>query len=450
MPAVILPVNPFHNKRKNIKLLTNLKNPVAEHAREDDADYILGLQHNNEEGSEKEVEEENEVNNATRRDYQINFDQEPKTMKKISNNYRREYAKEIRACHSNRLTKWCRVTSLCISIHSKCFSNTIHGPNHNEEDNSKYNHSNAFKLLKKFKKVHQLLTDEVAEGEAKVGKIPAHVDNEDNSKFLSKPGIELGNHPDPETENVLSVRSFRPANLNDSKFNAEWKDHHENWVKVPLKDGNYRWWEPKLDKYLPVNSNISSYKGFKLLEDTTATGYVNTIIIGSSHGSSKNARKKPKMVLPNITYQVDKRLLSMGRRYYMLDRAFDATLKKYQNDSTISKQIIRPNTGAFKEYEDELIAAIRALKEERRNYNLEKSVFKIKYGDVLKKRGEDGYDFLIHEKLNLAEDRVKDAQNLVKNIRETIQKRVSEPLRRKIQQDVEKTFPHSISAKNTN
>ena len=52
--------------------------------------------------------------------------------------------------------------------------------------------------------------------------------------------------------------------------------------------------------------------------------------------------------------------------------------------------------------------------------------------------------------MNLAEDRVKDAQNVVKNVQEKIQKRVSEPLRRKIQHDVEKIFSHNISAKSTN
>ena len=44
-------------------------------------------------------------------------------------------------------------------------------------------------------------------------------------------------------------------------------------------------------------------------------------------------------------------------------------------------------------------------------------------------------------KVEIEEDRIE---------QEKIQKRVSEPLRRKIQHDVEKIFSHNISAKSTN
>ena len=124
---------------------------------------------------------------------------------------------------------------MVISVHQKCLSKSKYGPNHNIEDNSKYDHSKAANLLKQFKKVHQLLEHQ-KEGSNYNGKLPAHVDDEDDSKLLSKPGIQL-KETNGTNANVMSVRSFRPANLNDTKFNKQWVNKSvEKWIKYEMKD----------------------------------------------------------------------------------------------------------------------------------------------------------------------------------------------------------------------
>ena len=459
MDAVMLPINPF--LKKNIgaveTVLNNIKNPVEQQSPEDEAEYIQNLYSYKQ--PDANADESDDIDRRTSLDNAFDSNiEEPtkKEQKKISNNYDHEYAKEIKECHKSPLTKWCKVTSLCISVHQKCLSKSKYGPNHNIEDNSKYDHSKAANLLKQFKKVHQLLEHQ-KEGSNYNGKLPAHVDDEDNSKLLSKPGIQL-KETNGTNANVMSVRSFRPANLNDTKFNKQWVNKSvEKWIKYEMKDLPYRKfveWEPNMDKTRPLGSKAPS---FKLLEDTTATGYVNTLTIGSGHHPLSHVgsgRKKATLILPEAAkYKVDKTLLALGDMKIVdplnrLDSMFEATIKKYKKERNAEKVTVNKtlDRNIIKQYKSELNDAIKNMNKEAHAYQLEKITYEIKYGTIYKKRGEVGFKYILHEKLNQAADRLKKTRDIVKAIRKKIRDEITHHIQKHLGTEKEASTTHAAEA----
>ena len=99
------------------------------------------------------------------------------------------------------------------------------------------------------------------------------------------------------------------------------------------------WWEPNLDKTLPPSTKLPVFRGFKLTQDSRATGEVNALAIGSGHyyTDTTRGRHKPKMTLPklpNVTNAVDKTFLNLATfnmedEDNTLDKMFESTLKKY-------------------------------------------------------------------------------------------------------------------------
>ena len=338
MVPVLLPTNPF--KSKGLEKQSPKKfspNAVRKHAREDDADYIEGLYAYDHAGDEIE-DEANEVEQMTKNSYRLNQAEDSKEGKSSSFSMpRHNYKSDRKACNANPLSKWCAEANLCVSLHTIC-RRADHGPNGNKEDNSKYSRSKATTLLKKFKRAHYILEhqksgDSVAD-RLHGGKLPSHVDDEDNSKLMSAPGHKWTKYSD-----MIAHRSFKPANLADKKFGRVWIDrtNREHWLKVPLKDypGKYMWWEPNLDKTLPPSAKLPVFRGFKLAQESTSTGEVNALTIGSGHHfADSGSRHKPKMTLPNVTYPVDKTFLNLATLNMedednTLDKMFESTIKKY-------------------------------------------------------------------------------------------------------------------------
>eukprot|EP00944_MAST-04C_sp_MAST-4C-sp1_P012787 g12787.t1 len=345
MVPVLLPENPFKSKGKPKGKRFSKKfspNPVRKHVREDDADYIEGLYAFNGAGDQME-DEATEIEETTKNSYKLNEAEDSNEKKSTSSSTprRHNYESDSRACNANPLTKWCKESNLCVSIHTTC-RRANHGPNGNIEDNSKYSRSKATSLLKKFKRAHYILEHQ-NEGDGVAdrphgGKLPAHLDDEDNTKLMSTPG-----HKWTEYSDMIAHRSFKPANLADKKFRKVWTDrsNREHWLKVPLKDspGKYMWWEPNLDKTLPPSTKLPVFRGFKLTQDSRATGEVNALAIGSGHyyTDTTRGRHKPKMTLPklpNVTNAVDKTFLNLATfnmedEDNTLDKMFESTLKKY-------------------------------------------------------------------------------------------------------------------------
>ena len=352
MVPVLLPANPFKSKRTVKRFSKKISpNPVRKHVREDDADYIEGLYAYDHSG-DKMDDEATEIEQTTKNSYRLNQAEESKEKKSSSSSTpRHNYESDSRACNANPLSKWCKEANLCVSIHTMC-RRADHGPNGNREDNSKYSRSKATSLLKKFKRAHYILEHQ-NEGNGVAdrlhgGKLPSHVDDEDNSKLMSTPG-----HKWTEYSDMIAHRSFKPANLADKKFGKVWihRSNREHWLKVPLKDnpGKYMWWEPNLDKTLPPSSKLPVFRGFKLTQDSRATGEVNALAMGSGHYyTDTRHRHKPKMTLPNVTYAVNKTFLNLAtlrlvdsgttvEEDNILDKMFERTIKKYSNKSNLTR-----------------------------------------------------------------------------------------------------------------
>ena len=86
------------------------------------------------------------------------------------------------------------------------------------------------------------------------------------------------------------------------------------------------------------------------------------------------------------------------------------------------------------------------MNKEAHAYQLEKITYEIKYGTIYKKRGEVGFKYILHEKLNQAADRLEKKRDIVKAIRKKIRDEITHHIQKHLGTEKEASTTHAAEA----